>query len=67
MLLCRQQIFEQLNKNSVQPTQASTGSQKQGGAELRLLQPATFEVMIEKKTLSVTISLKIGYKVKIYC
>ena len=49
MLLCRQQIFEQLNKNSVQPTQASTGSQKQGGAELRLLQPAKFEVMINEK------------------
>ena len=49
MLLCRQQIFEQLNKNSVQPTQASSGSQKQGGAELRLLQPAKFEVMINEK------------------
>ena len=51
----------------MQPTQASSGSQKQGGAELRLLQPAKFEVMINEKTLSGIISLKIGYKVKIYC
>ena len=37
----------------MQPTQASTGSQKQGGAELRLLQPATFEVTIEKKNKNI--------------